>query len=831
MTNVQEDYRPQVHYYSDRLKDKLRLIRDFRTTFIEAPSGAGKTTAVQDFLNDSGLGHPSVRWFVASEEPSTSGWARFCRVLGDIDPYVGSRLLHLGFPVEDNQGEIAQVLMDLVCDDETYLVCDNFQFIQKSLPRSVWRALVDHGGYGLRVVILTQQLSSRGLAILGNAKVLRVENEDLCLTEEDIGGYYGMAGVELDLDQRHSLCLYSEGWIAALYLQLMSYVRTGSLEGRSSIHELVNDLFWKGLSPGDREVLFRLSPFDSFTVPQLSFLLDVDRVSDDLVERLSGWIFVRYDIGSRRYFLHAILLDFIRSALHDEPETFQREILSAAGGWCATQGDKTQALFFLYRICNYRGILLLDLHCSDMTRATLDSGREYMLKILRDTVKNSTAEMRCDHAFNFISMAFEAFNLGDVELYTGLCREMEAVLDGCDMDEENRRSLKGELYLARSFGYYNDIEAMGKDHSRAYDLLGPCSRLFKPDTPWTFGWPSVLGMFHSGAGKLDGELSDMDLWLPQYNSLTSGNGSGAELIFRAEALLYRGQDGDAEPLALRALEITKRLNQDSLYICTAFLLQRIALLRGDGPVFVDGGIMRDRCAHRSSYALSNRITEVAAGFISCLLGDPEGVPARVCSEDFLKGASPAVPFSCMVYGRLTLLTGKERDLVLSSEELLFPARRYRNLLVEIYMGIYLSVAYYRLGRESDGADSLGRALDMAMPDGLILPFAENADLLGHSLDKVMEERWSSERHRLSSLVKRYSVGKERILQSLSGRDAAVGLTLRENDVAILVSEGLSNKEIADRLFLSENTVKFYLKSIFQKFGIKSRKEIKKLVLR
>ncbi|EFC91375.1 ATP-dependent transcriptional regulator, MalT- like, LuxR family [Dethiosulfovibrio peptidovorans DSM 11002] len=829
MKNVQENYRPQVHYYSNRLKDKLRKIRDFRTTFIEAPSGAGKTTAIRDFFNCPNMNPPSIRWFVASEEPGTSGWTRFCHVLGEIDPYVGSRLLHLGFPVEDNQGEVAQALVDLVCDDETYLICDNFQFVHKNLPLSVWRALVDHGGYGLRVVIITQQLSSRGLAILGNANVLRVENEDLCLTEEEIGDYYCLAGVDLDLDQRRRLYLYSEGWIAALYLQLVGYARTGSLEGRSSIHELVNELLWKGLSLEDRQVLFRLSPFDSFTVPQLSFLLGLDRVPDVLVERLGGWLFVRYDIESRRYFLHAILLDFVRSAIRDEPEAFQRGILAAAGEWCASQGDKTQALFFLYRICDYRGIFSLDLHCYDMTRATLDAGREYMLKFLRDTVNNSTVEMRCDYAFNFISMAFEAFNLGDVELYVGLCREMEAVLDGYDIDEESRRSLRGELYLARSFGFYNDIEAMGKDHSRAYELLGPNSRLFKPDTPWTFGWPSVLGMFHSGAGELDRELSDMDRWLPLYNSLTSGNGSGAELIFRAEALLHKGRDDEAEPLVLRALEITKRLNQDSLYLCAAFLLQRMALLRGDGPVFTEGRAMRDRCARMSSYALSNRITDVATGFVSCLLGDTEGMPSRVCSEGFLTGASPAVPFSCMVYGRLALLTGGERDLVLRSEELLFPARRYRNLLVEIYMGIYLSVAYSRLGRESDGAEALGRALDMAMPDGLILPFAENADVLGSSLDVVMEERWSSERNRFSSFVKRYSLGKERVLQSLSGREAVEGLTFRENDVALLVSEGLSNREIAKRLFLSENTVKFYLKSIFQKLGISSRRDVKKIL--
>jgi len=48
----------------------------------------------------------------------------------------------------------------------------------------------------LRLVILTQQLSSRGLAVLSDADVLRVENEDLCLSAEEIGEYYRMAGAE-----------------------------------------------------------------------------------------------------------------------------------------------------------------------------------------------------------------------------------------------------------------------------------------------------------------------------------------------------------------------------------------------------------------------------------------------------------------------------------------------------------------------------------------------------------------------------------------------------------------------------------------------------------
>lgn len=50
------------------------------------------------------------------------------------------------------------------------------------------------------------------------------------------------------------------------------------------------------------------------------------------------------------------------------------------------------------------------------------------------------------------------------------------------------------------------------------------------------------------------------------------------------------------------------------------------------------------------------------------------------------------------------------------------------------------------------------------------------------------------------------------------------LTARERDVLELVSQGLSNKQIAQKLQISEHTVKFHLSSIFAKLGVSSRTE-------
>ena len=51
------------------------------------------------------------------------------------------------------------------------------------------------------------------------------------------------------------------------------------------------------------------------------------------------------------------------------------------------------------------------------------------------------------------------------------------------------------------------------------------------------------------------------------------------------------------------------------------------------------------------------------------------------------------------------------------------------------------------------------------------------------------------------------------------------MTAHETRIASLVSEGLSNPEIATRLFVSPRTVEYHLGKVFRKMGVGSRAEL------
>jgi DNA-binding NarL/FixJ family response regulator len=78
---------------------------------------------------------------------------------------------------------------------------------------------------------------------------------------------------------------------------------------------------------------------------------------------------------------------------------------------------------------------------------------------------------------------------------------------------------------------------------------------------------------------------------------------------------------------------------------------------------------------------------------------------------------------------------------------------------------------------------------------------------------------------LATAVRAVSIGQSVVPRKLRTSVERPVLSHRENQVLALVRDGLTNAEIAERLYLAESTIKSHLSSIFTKFGVRSRKEV------
>ena len=74
-----------------------------------------------------------------------------------------------------------------------------------------------------------------------------------------------------------------------------------------------------------------------------------------------------------------------------------------------------------------------------------------------------------------------------------------------------------------------------------------------------------------------------------------------------------------------------------------------------------------------------------------------------------------------------------------------------------------------------------------------------------------------------SLCARQASGAETVRKALSGSGSI--LSARQREVALLLKNGLSVKEISEKLFVTENTVKSITKAVYGKLGVHSRVEL------
>jgi LuxR family maltose regulon positive regulatory protein len=105
----------------------------------EAPSGYGKTTAVQDYLRDNLPEGPSLYWWNADEDAPGTSWSRLCRAFTNINPEAGKKLTSFSLPKLTTSWKIAEIITSMGCGVPSVLVLDDFQHLQKQLPRTLCR--------------------------------------------------------------------------------------------------------------------------------------------------------------------------------------------------------------------------------------------------------------------------------------------------------------------------------------------------------------------------------------------------------------------------------------------------------------------------------------------------------------------------------------------------------------------------------------------------------------------------------------------------------------------------------------------------------------------
>ena len=123
------------------------------------------------------------------------------------------------------------------------------------------------------------------------------------------------------------------------------------------------------------------------------------------------------------------------------------------------------------------------------------------------------------------------------------------------------------------------------------------------------------------------------------------------------------------------------------------------------------------------------------------------------------------------------------------------------------------------------------AWKLAEKDELIEPFIELHGLLQGLLESCIRKENPEMYRKISDAVITFSRGWMAVHNPASDRPVTDALTTMEFSIAMLACRDWSNREIAEHIGVSLNTVKHYLTDIFNKLHVKKRDELKNFVLK
>ena len=796
-------------YISERLQESLRPVSRCQLTTVVAPMGYGKTTAVNWYLEERAKTEllRVIRISVYSDN-----LAIFWKSVQDA--FLRAGFDFLGDYVCPSDAAGGGLLIDAICHElegeaSCYIFIDDFHLLTDSRASGFLCKLANRlpGNVHLLVASRDRFLPAADAIRLGG-KVYQIGTEQLRLNHTELAVYAHRCGTELSDEQVNSLLYSSEGWFSAVYLNLRTLSECGALPDRNSdIYTMFTAAMIDPLSEKQREFLAVMGLADEFTVEMAYYVTENEEAEQLLAVLTAQNAFVKCLPDGVTYRFHHMMKACAERTFLTLAPAKQQNYRERFGLWYEDNRQYLHAMAAYRKSGNYGALLRIIQKDAGILLSSLNPQE------VIDGIGECPESVLKAHPLAILVLMRSMFNWRQIPKMMemkGLL--MASIAEHPELSAQERGNLLGECDLIQSFLCYNDISAMSRLHRSASSQMSRPAISIHKSGGWTFGSPSVLMMFYRAPGELAGELAEMDECMPHYYKITDGHGQGAEKIMRAEAAFMQGRFTDAHIELESAYAQIEGNGQENMALCCDFLARRLSLCAD----------IELRATFEQSYAALLRhhnaawinIWNATGAYYHALTGQTDRIPSiyaehRLSSVNLL---APGKPMTEMIENQVYLAQGAYAKVIGRSEGQLAVCSGMHYALVALHVRIQTVAAYEMLGKHKEARAWLAQALSDAELDGFVMPFVENYRYLEPLLSEQLQ----------GNLIARVrELGEARAQrQAGAARAAAFAiLTDREYRIVCLMAQRLSNREIAEKLFLSEGSVKQYVKQIYAKLHI------------
>ena len=796
---------------------------------ILAAPGYGKTQAMAEYAEEC---KSPVLWLHlgAIDNLPSRFWVRLMRALGRQYPALSDRLQGLSFPDSlYSFDSFAQVMEDGICGQEKVIwVFDDYGIIDNQQIKEFIRLLVEANFENFHLVLLSNVIdNTESIAFMTNKRVLIIA-DDLRFNKNEIREFYRMHGIRLENNELDALERYTEGWPLPLSLlasqneSLPRLLAEGERMSSRVISHLFEEKFFSAYPLNQQKMVIQLSMMDSFTKPFAIALYEGPAVE---LELLGNHAFVINEPATDRFYLHHLYRTFLQQKRYMLSPEDERKLWGKAAEYYWASGDVIDAITCYSKCKDYGNMLEAIMYAIKKQVATNDKMAAFYLEYIDQL---TPAELQRFPIADYIRALIYTvtYQLDKAELLVVSLEER--ISKEADPDS---LALLGEVYITHGlirmmraqtdFGFY---------YEKACACLPNGSRTAKPGDIKVYDHYSFF-MPDNAPGAREHVVAAVHAGVPWMIQVMKGSMSGMPSLFSSEASYLTFHMEEAKQHAYRAIHEAKIRAQYDV-ICNGYgMLAKIGLMQGDYPAVADNINQIIEYAKKVEIDGINEIRDTATAWYYVKMRDFNRLPKNVIILDNTDRAT-------ISYGRLYIayanyLIGiKEFSKLIGILQSLKELEPYQYITQEsICLYIMLAIGYRSLGNDMAAMDALWAAYDMCYQNGLIALFVE-ADAYMVDLIAVARKQttyafapqWLDLIDREAAAFSKRSAAVRAAYMKKNPTQAVKDnpLSKRELCVLQLVAQGLTREEIALEQYISMNTVKSTITSIYNKLNASNK---------
>lgn len=819
----------KIYYLSDDLQKQLNLILDYPVTFVDAFSGVGKTSAIREYFNNPLSKVKNVYWCDCFYESSTIAWQDICDLFAVVDQDIAIQMKALHMPEKDTLTAFAKLIEKLQCHEETLLIIDNFHLAKCRVPSELMNVISTHLCAHLHIVFISQRLKEKETMHTYNANIHNINAFFFMFSKENIKSLLKLENIYVSDKEIQNLYDMSMGWISAIALQIEKYKQTGAFNFNEE-DSLIQNLIWNQLSEDEKNILLALAILEDSSLHLIATMMHLDTIPKTIENFLQYNHLIHYNSEKNTYELVPILKQYLKKRFYEySSKNFQHKILNrAASAYCDMKLYFLAAKYYVMAE-NYDAMLSIPFR----VKGLWEHNRTSYLKFLSKVVNQCPKEILCKYPDTLLKFIYVICKEEQDELLYTLSMYMDLAIkeNTASLNEQELLELTNEWILLKSLFAYTDIEKTYKARKKAFEGLATPSKFVAEEIPWTFGDTSILFGKWKEVNQLDQTMNYMDQNIPCYLRLMRGHGAGANTALRAEVSLMRGQDVEAEILCYKAIEEARAYNQTAIMICMELVLARIAILRGNTRLYLTSYHNIKSYLNENSEPYAKEMAESCLLVLAFILKDKDRIPIRFYTDEESAKSFLSKSYYHILKSEILLFSEQYTKVCGMARYVIESTTKPKYVLQVIYSYIFLAVSNQALGHIQEAKNALKQALLMALPDHIYLPFSthypELKPLFEDGESFLKDPIILNELDTLLSVCSRQVKGIYKIKKDALHTES---LSSREKEIACLARDNLSNKEIADMLFISDKTVKTILNMVFKKLEIHKRSDLTNKIL-